>query len=174
MFFFASYIWSCLTDVVTVTLCRSENFTSKKTGALNFETQPLYLFGNRTAKKCQTHSLAVLAKKLRYLRVESTKSERGEISQGLTLYGPCIVTYFRNKNQPDSRYFLIYSNKYPLHVSKGLTIYPQYAVDCICSLRYLSCNHKTSPNLIVLAASQRGCTINAIDCMYSKLPPDDE
>ena len=28
--------------------------------------------------------------------------------------------------------------------------------------------------LIVLAASQRGCTINAIDCMYSKLPPDGE
>ena len=25
-----------------------------------------------------------------------------------------------------------------------------------------------------LAASQRGCTINAIDCMYSKLPPEDE
>ena len=29
-------------------------------------------------------------------------------------------------------------------------------------------------NLIVLAASQRGCTINAIDCMYSKLPAEDE
>ena len=24
------------------------------------------------------------------------------------------------------------------------------------------------------AASQRGCTINAIDCMYSKQPPEDE
>ena len=29
-------------------------------------------------------------------------------------------------------------------------------------------------NTIVLAASQRGCTINAIYCMYSKLPTDDE
>ena len=28
--------------------------------------------------------------------------------------------------------------------------------------------------LIVLACSQSGCTINAIDCMYSKLPPEDE
>ena len=26
----------------------------------------------------------------------------------------------------------------------------------------------------VLAASQHGCTINTIDCMYSKLPPEDE
>ena len=29
-------------------------------------------------------------------------------------------------------------------------------------------------HLIELAASQSGCTINAIDCMYSKLPPEDE
>ena len=28
--------------------------------------------------------------------------------------------------------------------------------------------------LIVLAASQRGCTINVINCMYSELPTDDE
>ena len=28
--------------------------------------------------------------------------------------------------------------------------------------------------LIVLAASQHGCMINAIDCMYSKLPAVDE
>ena len=28
--------------------------------------------------------------------------------------------------------------------------------------------------LIVLAASQSGCMINAIDCIYSKLPSDDE
>ena len=28
-----------------------------------------------------------------------------------------------------------------------------------------------SSTLIVLAASQRGCTINTTDCMYSKLPP---
>ena len=28
--------------------------------------------------------------------------------------------------------------------------------------------------MLVLAASQRGCTINAIDCMYSKLPAEDE
>ena len=28
--------------------------------------------------------------------------------------------------------------------------------------------------LIVLASSQRGCTINATDCMYSKLPAEDE
>ena len=27
---------------------------------------------------------------------------------------------------------------------------------------------------IMLAASQRGCMINAIDCMYSKLPAEDE
>ena len=26
----------------------------------------------------------------------------------------------------------------------------------------------------MLAANQRGCMINAIDCMYSKLPPEDE
>ena len=26
----------------------------------------------------------------------------------------------------------------------------------------------------MLAASQRGCMINAIDCMHSKLPPEDE
>ena len=26
----------------------------------------------------------------------------------------------------------------------------------------------------MLAASQRGCMINDIDCMYSKLPPEDE
>jgi hypothetical protein len=26
----------------------------------------------------------------------------------------------------------------------------------------------------MLAASQRGCTINTTDCMYSKLPPEDE
>ena len=31
----------------------------------------------------------------------------------------------------------------------------------------------SSPS-IVLAASQRGCMINAIDCVYSKLPPADE
>ena len=28
--------------------------------------------------------------------------------------------------------------------------------------------------MIVLAASQRGCMINATDCMYSKLPPEEE
>ena len=38
----------------------------------------------------------------------------------------------------------------------------------ICVLR------ANSSTLIVLAASQRGCMINAIDCMYSKLPTDDE
>jgi hypothetical protein len=27
---------------------------------------------------------------------------------------------------------------------------------------------------IVLAASQRGCTINTTDCMYSKLPAEDK
>ena len=32
----------------------------------------------------------------------------------------------------------------------------------------------SSSTLIVLAAGQRGCTINAIDCMYSKLPTEDE
>jgi hypothetical protein len=31
-----------------------------------------------------------------------------------------------------------------------------------------------SSTLIELSAIQRGCTINAIDCMYSKLPPEDE
>ena len=31
-----------------------------------------------------------------------------------------------------------------------------------------------SSTSIVLAASQSGCMINAIDCMYSKLPPEDE
>ena len=25
-----------------------------------------------------------------------------------------------------------------------------------------------------IPASRRGCTINAVDCMYSKLPPGDE
>jgi hypothetical protein len=31
-----------------------------------------------------------------------------------------------------------------------------------------------SPTLIMLAASQRGCMINATDCRYSKPPPEDE
>ena len=53
----------------------------------------------------------------------------------LTLYGPCIVIYLRNKNLS----FLIYSNKYPLHVSNRLTIYPQQAVYCTCSMWYSSC-----------------------------------
>ena len=30
------------------------------------------------------------------------------------------------------------------------------------------------PVLILLAASQRGNMINATDCVYSKLPPEDE
>ena len=76
----------------------------------------------------------------------------------------------RNKNQPDALYFLINSNKYPLHLSNRLTIHHQEAVYCICSLWYLSCR----VDLTVLAASQRACMINAIDCMYSKLPAEDE
>jgi hypothetical protein len=56
--------------------------------------------------------------------------------------------YLCDKNQPEAIYFSIYFNNYPLHVS--------------CS------------NFIVLAASQRGCMINAIYCMYSELPSEDE
>ena len=33
---------------------------------------------------------------------------------------------------------------------------------------------KVELELIVLAASQIGCMINTIDCILSKLPPDDE
>ena len=44
----------------------------------------------------------------------------------------------------------------PLHVSTRLTIHPQEAVYCRCSLW------------------QRGCTINGIDCTYNKLPAEDE
>ena len=32
----------------------------------------------------------------------------------------------------------------------------------------------SSTLIILLAASQRGCMINATDCMYSKLPAEDE
>ena len=35
-------------------------------------------------------------------------------------------------------------------------------------------NVSNSSTFIVLAASQRGCTINAIDCMYNKLASEDE
>ena len=34
----------------------------------------------------------------------------------LTLYGPCIVIYLCNKNQPDALSVLIYSNKYILYM----------------------------------------------------------
>ena len=44
----------------------------------------------------------------------------------------------------------------PLHVSNRLTV-----------------QHYQCSTLIVSAASQRGNTINATDCMYSKLPPED-
>ena len=59
----------------------------------------------------------------------------------LAFYGPCIVIYLRNKNQPDALSFLMYSNKYPLHVSNRLNIHPQQAVYCTCSLWHLSCIH---------------------------------
>ena len=59
-----------------------------------------------------------------------------------------------NKNQWDALSFQIYSNKYPLHVSNRLTI--------------------QGGTSIVLAASKRGCMINATDHMYSKLPTEDE
>ena len=55
----------------------------------------------------------------------------------------CYEAYskLRNKNQPDSLYFIIYSNKYPLHVSNILTIHHQQAVHSTCSLWHLSRNH---------------------------------
>ena len=65
--------------------------------------------------------------------------------------------YLHNKNQPYALSFLIYFNNYPLHVSNRLTIH-----------------HQEAANMIVLAASQCGCMIYTIDCIYSKLPPDDE
>ena len=51
------------------------------------------------------------------------------------------LRYLCNKNQPDALSFLIYSNKYPPHVSKCLAIHPQEAVYCTCSLWHLSCIH---------------------------------
>ena len=45
----------------------------------------------------------------------------------------------------------------------------QFTVYAVCGVY-----HASSSTLIVLAASHRGCTINAIDCMYSKLPTEDE
>jgi hypothetical protein len=62
-------------------------------------------------------------------------------SVNLTLYGRWIVIYLHNNNQPDALHFLIYSNKYPLHVSNRLTTHPQQAVYSTCSLWYLSCIH---------------------------------
>ena len=56
----------------------------------------------------------------------------------MTLHGPWIVIYLRNKNQPDALSFLIYFNNYPLHVSNRLTYHHQEAVYCIWSLWYLS------------------------------------
>jgi len=54
-----------------------------------------------------------------------------------------------------------------------------HAVYCTCSLLYMQFTvHAVyctcSSTLIVLAASQRGCVINTIYCIYSKLPADDE
>ena len=42
------------------------------------------------------------------------------------------------------------------------------------SFRHIKTRYILRSTLIVLAASQRGCTINAVDCMYSKLSPEDE
>ena len=50
----------------------------------------------------------------------------------LTLCGPCIVVYLRNKNQTDALSVLTYSSKYPLHISNRLTLHPQEAVFCSC------------------------------------------
>ena len=41
----------------------------------------------------------------------------------LTLYGPCIMIYLHNENQPDELSFLIYFINYPLRVSNRLTIH---------------------------------------------------
>ena len=46
-------------------------------------------------------------------------------------------------------------------ISRQFTVYTVYGI-----------YHAST--LIVLAASQRGCTINTIHCIYSKLPTDDE
>ena len=48
----------------------------------------------------------------------------------------------------------------------------QFTVHAVYSIYHKST--LTSSTLIVLAASQRGCMIIAIDCIYSKLPPEDE
>ena len=98
----------------------------------------------------------------------------------LALCGPCIVIYLRNMNQTDPLSFLIYSIKYPLHVSNRLTIHNQEAVYCTCNRVYgiyrastlTSCWHDHT--LIVFTASQRGRTIHIVYCIYSKLPPEDE
>ena len=86
------------------------------------------------------------------VRAEELLSSYGEISVTklsvwltdefkyfLTLYGPCVVIYLRNRNQSDALSFLIYSNNYPLHVPNRLTIHHQEAVYCICRLWYISC-----------------------------------
>jgi len=57
------------------------------------------------------------------------------------------MIYLRNKDQQDAQYFfLIYFNKYPLHVSSSLTLRHQQLFYCIFSI------HRASA-LIVLAAS---------------------
>ena len=53
----------------------------------------------------------------------------------------------------------------------NLTLYGLYIV---INLRNKDQRDALSSTLIVLAASQRGCMINATDCMYSKLPAEDE
>ena len=70
----------------------------------------------------------------------------------------------RTKSQPDSLSFLIYFNKYPLHVSNTLTIYRASTLT--------GCKH--DQGWTVLATNHRGCTINTTDCTYSKLPAVDE
>ena len=71
----------------------------------------------------------------------------------------------RNKNQRDALSFQIYSNN----------ILYMFRTDKLFILRrQLLTRSSWRSTLIVLAASQRGCTINTVDCMYSKLPTEDE
>ena len=62
-------------------------------------------------------------------------------------------------------FLLIYFNNHPLYVSKLFIIRR--------SLTVYAAQSECRSTLIVLAASQRGCMINTVWCIYSKLPPDD-
>ena len=72
-----------------------------------------------------------------WLRIERSVSQLFALTEMRITH----VDNWRNKNQPDALSFLIYFNKYPLHVSNRLIIHHQETVYCACSIWYLSCIH---------------------------------